>query len=231
MPIPVAMHLDRVVPWGRSLAEYTAMFRLDRSAKDLRILGCADGPASFNAELTKLGGSVVSFDPLYRYSGEQIRARFEAGVEEVMSQVRAAPDHWVWKFHRNPEDLERNRRLALARFLEDYDHGRCAGRYLVAEFPNLPFVAGRFDLALCSHFLFLYSGQFSEDFHCRSLLEMCRVAREVRVFPVLTLGQEPSPYLQPIRRTLVHRGYRCEIRRVDYQLQRGGNHMLHIFSG
>ena len=36
--------------------------------------GCADGPASFNAELSGRGGRVVSCDPLYRFDAAQIRA-------------------------------------------------------------------------------------------------------------------------------------------------------------
>lgn len=44
--------IDRVIPWGRTLAEYRAMFDLSESDLCGRILGCGDGPASFNAEMT-----------------------------------------------------------------------------------------------------------------------------------------------------------------------------------
>ena len=73
----MAFRLEEVVPWGRSFEEYQAMFAL--SDKDLsgRILGCADGPASFNAGLTKRGGKIVSADPLYRFSREEIRNRID----------------------------------------------------------------------------------------------------------------------------------------------------------
>ncbi|SCN47366.1 hypothetical protein BAZMOX_117817_1 [methanotrophic endosymbiont of Bathymodiolus azoricus (Menez Gwen)] len=27
--------------------------------------GCADGPASFNAELSEIGGNIISIDPIY----------------------------------------------------------------------------------------------------------------------------------------------------------------------
>ena len=49
----------------------------------------------------------------------------------------------------------------------------------------LPFNDGAFDLALCSHFPFLYSTQLGEAFHRAALREMCRVAVEVGVFPLL----------------------------------------------
>ncbi len=45
--------LDHVVPWGRSFEEYRAMFAIDDRDLDGGILGCGDGPASFNAEATR----------------------------------------------------------------------------------------------------------------------------------------------------------------------------------
>ena len=57
--------IERVVPWGRSLDEYRAMFSLSEGDLTRRILGCGDGPASFNAELSARGGNVVSVDPLF----------------------------------------------------------------------------------------------------------------------------------------------------------------------
>lgn len=41
--------LENIVPWGRSLDEYISMFQLSGKDLDAKILGCADGPASFNA--------------------------------------------------------------------------------------------------------------------------------------------------------------------------------------
>lgn len=59
--------LNQVVLWGRSMDEYIRM--LDLNADDLKrtILGCADGPASFNAEMTWDGGKVIAFDPVYAF--------------------------------------------------------------------------------------------------------------------------------------------------------------------
>ncbi len=53
------MKLEEVVPWGRTLAEYQSMFSLSETDLTAKILGCGDGPASFNAEMMKLGYSVV----------------------------------------------------------------------------------------------------------------------------------------------------------------------------
>ena len=67
--------LEQVVAWGRSFDEYRRMFSI--SEQDLRrtILGCADGPASFNVEGTTRGCTVVSCDPLYRFNADAIAAR------------------------------------------------------------------------------------------------------------------------------------------------------------
>ena len=46
---------DDIKPWGRSYQEYLEMFNLTVVELDLKILGCADGPASFNAEMNKQG--------------------------------------------------------------------------------------------------------------------------------------------------------------------------------
>jgi len=59
----VSFSLDQVVPWGRSFEEYVAMFSLTEEDLAGRILGCGDGPASFNCELTRRGGMIVSLDP------------------------------------------------------------------------------------------------------------------------------------------------------------------------
>src|SRR5215471_7275287 len=54
--------LDRVVPWGRSFDEYCRMFALEEPDLARRILGCGDGPASFNAVATRRGLTVTSCD-------------------------------------------------------------------------------------------------------------------------------------------------------------------------
>ena len=51
--------LEQVVPWGRSFDEYRAMFALSDADLDGRLLGCGDGPASFNAVATRRGAKVI----------------------------------------------------------------------------------------------------------------------------------------------------------------------------
>ncbi|MFO0775154.1 MAG: SAM-dependent methyltransferase [Nitrospiraceae bacterium] len=227
----MSIRLDQTVPFGRSCREYALMFGLDAlgdRARTLRFLDCAAGPSSFNAEATAAGWTVTSIDPLYQFAGIDIQRRFALTLDHVIDQVRATPNNWVWSYHRDPDDLRRNRIAAMDRFVADYTQPSAAGRYCCGAVPNLPVAADRFDLALCSHFLFLYSGHFDEAFHVASLIDMLRVAREVRVFPLLTLASVRSPHLAPVRTHLAAAGYDVTIERVPYELQRGGNEMLRV---
>lgn len=149
--------LDQVVPWGRSFDEYQRMFALSTGDLGRRILGCGDGPAAFNAEATRRGAHVLSCDPLYRYTRAQIAERIEATAPEVLAQTRRNAEEFVWGTPiASVEALGEVRMGAMREFLADYDAGKAAGRYVEAELPSLPFPDGAFDLALCSHFLFLY---------------------------------------------------------------------------
>jgi len=224
----MSVELKKIVPWGRSMQEYELMFRLSASDLRRRILGCGDGPASFNAGMTQRGVSVVSCDPIYAFSPAQIREQFEAGIEPIMSQVRAHPQNYVWSYHRNADDLLRNRETVMRAFISDYPAGLAQGRYVPAGLPKLPFASDTFDLAVCSHLLFLYSEMLSLEFHLQSILELCRVAIELRIFPITGLDCEPSPYLAPLEKELCRLGLRVDIVKVDYQLQRNGDRMMKI---
>jgi len=225
----VSYRLEEVVPWGRTIAEYEAMFALDPTALSGSILGCGDGPASFNAEATQRGINVVSVDPLYRFDEVSIRRRIAEVFDTVVGQTRDNHDEFVWgELIRDVEHLAEIRRNAMDRFLADFTTGKAAGRYVEGALPHLDFAQESFDLALCSHYLFLYSEQVSLADHVASILEMRRVAKEVRVFPLQELGSRPSRHLEEIVRMLTAAGHQIEQRQVDYEFQRGGNQVLVI---
>jgi hypothetical protein len=220
--------LDAVVPWGRSFDEYCRMFALSSDDLQQRILGCADGPASFNADATAAGLTVVSCDPLYRFTAADIRRRVAETTEVIIDQTRRNQHEFVWTSIRSIEELRELRVSAMERFLADFETGKTEGRYLDAELPKLPFDDAAFDLALCSHFLFLYSEQLSEDFHVAAIREMSRVARQVRVFPLLELGGARSRHIEPVIRRLKEDGFAVTVETVPYEFQRGGNQMLRL---
>lgn len=224
----MAFTLDKVVPWGRSYAEYIGMFSLTEADLGSRILGCGDGPAGFNAELTKRGGAVVSIDPVYIFDVEQIKNRIAETYETVMAQMRNNQNDYIWEVIPSIGALGEIRMSAMDTFLSDFELGKQEGRYIAEELPSLPFENGQFDIALSSHFLFLYSAHLSAEFHLQALQEMLRVAREVRVFPLLTLDGSVSRYLSLVSEEFASRGFDVQIVKVAYEFQRGGNQMLVI---
>jgi hypothetical protein len=220
--------LDKVVPWGRSFDEYSRMFSLTVDDLAGRIVGCADGPACFNAEATHRGTRVVSCDPIYAFSTSEIRSRIIATSDDIIEQTRQNQHEFVWASIASPDELLDARMQAMELFLADYDIGKAEGRYVTAELPLLPFEDRSFDLAVCSHFLFLYSQQLGEAFHHTAIKELCRVAKEVRIFPLLALGGIGSLYVSPITHAFRQLGYAVSIERVPYEFQRGANKMMRI---
>ncbi|PLX94585.1 MAG: SAM-dependent methyltransferase [Desulfuromonas sp.] len=222
--------LDSVVPWGRSFDEYIAMFLLSDKDLQTRILGCSDGPASFNAELHQRGGTALSVDPLYNFSPAAISGRIDATCATILAQLEANRDAYHWERFGSPAQLGKERMATMQRFLADLPQGRAEGRYLPAALPQLPLATGSFDLALCSHFLFLYSDHVDLNFHLQAVDELCRVASEVRIFPLVTLADTPSPHLEPLRHHLDQSGLMHSIETSNYHFQSGGDQMLRILS-
>lgn len=225
----MGLRLNQIVPWGRSRSEYIQMFDLIEADLQAKILDCGSGPASFNAEMTELGHAVISCDPIYQFSTEQIQQRIDETYNIILTKVEATRENFVWTNFRSPEDMAQSRMTSMQQFLNDFDSGLQQNRYLNCELPNLPFENKQFDLALCSHLLFLYSDQLSLEFHLASIVELGRVASEVRIFPLLlNMTGEPSPFIDPVMQTLKERGYQVNLRQVPYEFQRGGNQMLQV---
>jgi hypothetical protein len=222
------MLLNDVVPWGRSLREYERMFALTDKDRAGRILGCGYGPASFNSEMTALGHDVVSVDPIYAFTCDEIRQRVDETYATVITQVKLHPERYKWDLFLNPDDLGRARLAAMRGFLADFAIGSGRERYRPDALPALPFRDGEFDLALCSHLLFLYSEQLSLEFHMASIEELLRVAGEVRIFPLLGLDCHTSSHLEPVTRHFSAAGDTVEVVTVAYEFQVGGNEMLRI---
>lgn len=112
------------------------MFALSEEDLARTIVGVADGPAGFNAELRVQGGRVISVDPLYTFGAREIAGRFHAVVDGILRQGKETPDGWVWTSHRSPNQLRERRIQTLRRFLAGYEDGRSAGRYVPGELPR-----------------------------------------------------------------------------------------------
>jgi SAM-dependent methyltransferase len=223
--------LNNVVPWGRSLEDYRKMFSLSDNDLQLSILDCGAGPSSFNVEMTHLGNQVISCDPIYQFTTEEIQQRILETYPIIIEGLKTNFERFVWQNIQTPEAQGEIRLAAMNLFLADLKEGLKQGRYLDRELPNLPFTSQQFDLALCSHLLFTYSEQFSYEFHLQAIQEMGRVAREVRIFPLLeNFTGNVSPHLEPIQQELKQNNYQVQIISVDYEFQKNGNQMLVISS-
>jgi hypothetical protein len=103
------MIITEPVPWGRTLAEYRAMFALGSVDRSKQVLDVAAGPASFTAEWATAGGRAIACDPLYALDQVTIRGRL-AGAQVAIGELMAAnAARFVWRSFPGPEALFRAR--------------------------------------------------------------------------------------------------------------------------
>ncbi len=202
------------------------MFNISDIDLQRGILGCSDGPASFNAILTRRGGHVVSVDPVYQFTADQIRDQIDKVYPNILAQMEENAGSYNWDSIESVENLGRVRMHAMQEFLSDFETGFKSGRYIFASLPTLPFCSQQFELALCSHFLFLYSDQVSLGQHVAGMKELCRVACEVRVYPLISLDGTHSKHLPAVIEALTATGIQVSLESVGYRFQRGAAEML-----
>lgn len=223
----MAFRLNDVVPWGRNMNEYMTMFRLSSDDMQKKIAGFGDGPASFNFEASQKGYSVTSFDPVYRFSREELQQRIEEVRVTVMQQTRENADNYIWTNIKSLDELENIRMSAMKLFLEDYERGKAEKRYICHNLPDmLPYAENTFDIGLSSHFLLMYTS-LGYDFHIQAMTEMLRVCREIRIFPILDLDAKETELTAKVIEHFKN-NYRVEITETKYEFQKGGNKLLTI---
>lgn len=218
--------LAGVTPWGRRAYEYLAFFGLRADQLPGTVLDCGAGPSSFTAEMTRAGVNVRAVDPGYRLSIPAMRRMLADAEHQIGEALATEQDRFVWDFYDDIDGLLAARRQAAELFFRDYPQGRLTGRYICGELPSLPFATSRFDLAFCSHLLFLYSRELDLEFHLSALSELTRVAAEVRVFPMISLDGTPSPHVEACRQFLERRNVRVAIEAVPFEFQRGADRVF-----
>ncbi len=216
-----------VPAWGRCAAEYEAFFALSDVSPSARVLDCGGGPSSFAAEWGKTGRFVVAVDPIYRFSGRDLKAGFEPTAARMLAGTRKARERFRWDHYGSPEEVLRLRRDVLTTFLRDFQSVTRRGRYVSGSLPGLPFRSKSFDLVLCSHLLFLYSAEFNLDTHLSFLRELLRVGREIRVFPLFDMAGEPSQHLDFTIQSM-QRCANVDLVSVPFEFRRGDSNMLRL---
>lgn len=136
-------------------------------------------------------------------------------------------DNYIWTQIRDLQQLEQIRMDAMKLFLNDFEVGLSEGRYRYHELPNcLPVEDNYYDIGLSSHFLLLYT-QLGFDFHIKSIGEMLRVCKEVRIFPVVDLDANQADMISNVIEEFKKK-YDVELKETNYQFQKNANKMLVI---
>ena len=212
---------------SRSYAEYEAFFALGPGDLAGAVLDCSSGASGFVAVANARGGQATAVDPVYALGSAALGPEARAALTTGGAIVDRHEDRFTWSWYGSRERRDDLRREALAAFLADLEAHPAT--YVAGALPHLPFTAGAFDLALCSHLLFTWSDVFDEAWHEAALLELLRVAREVRVFPLVVQGPgDPVPFLPVLVDRLEGLGHRAEVVDVPYEFQRGASRMLAV---
>ena len=98
-----------------------------------------------------------------------------------------------------------------------------------SENERLPFADFTFDLALCSSYLFTSMIE-GADRHLTIIRELARVAKEVRIFPLIDSQGVLSPLLGPVLLGLQQENYGVEVRDVTSSNDFKKNAMLRVWA-
>lgn len=216
--------------WGHSFKNYLLMFDLTDNDLQEPILDVAAGASSFNAEMTRRGFHSISSDPLYEHNFEDIKSKVALRLDNLEQRIEQRQDTFVWDFERSPKQLMLKQRAMADIFLKDFPKGFEEKRYIPDSLPDLSFSDYQFALAVCANFLFDGPYHHDLDFQLKAIREMCRVSREVRIFPLLDDSGEISANVGPIMAALQTQDYGVEIREVAFHLQKNGNAMLRVWA-
>lgn len=185
-------HTDVLVS-ARSLSEYVDMFGLGRADLQGRILDCPGGAASAVAEINEAGGQAIAVDPQYARGADDLRSRILADVDRAVAHLQRREINYDWDVRGSLVGHEAARRTAAERMLEDL--AAAPERYVAGALPSLPLADDSADLALCSHLLFTYADRMDLADHVDAIVEMARVAPEVRIYPLVDHAGNPLPEL------------------------------------
>ena len=210
-----------VYGWVYSLRDYYQMFDLSDRDLDLRILDFPGSISSFNAEMHQQGKTIVSGDECYELSqhdmAEVAKQVFSANQDLLREQSERLRGHDESVL----ESIFNDWFLSKQLFLEDYTKGQEEGRYCYMQMPQLPFDDDQFELALCSDFLALTQQAYQSS--PQDLVnELCRVAEEVRLYPLMNAKGEMNDAIGPVMLSLQQHNFGVEVREVPYEQQGWG---------
>ncbi|AHE67752.1 hypothetical protein [Legionella oakridgensis] len=222
--------MRELVLWGHHVDEYAEMFDLSEKDFSARLLEYGCGPSAINAELHEATDHVVSCDPLFALDKSTLSTKVSLIFADMVAKVKQAQDKFDFTRDGSLDNLIAKRRKGMAEFFADYERGRVEKRYLPVTDYHLPFADFSFDFALSSHYLFADLDDQDVDFHLKIIRELARVAKEVRIFPLIDRYGQPSSFLGPVLLGLQESNFGVEVREVKYHLQSHGNAMLRVWA-
>ena len=225
------LNFENIAITGRIFEEYSAFFDLElEDLKSKKILDCPSGASSFVQTLKQNGIFAKGVDIIYEFSKDEIEKQGIKTLEKIY-QNTSWMDTYKMDFYKTKENHKKHREDALKGFLKDYN----LDDYIYCELPNLPFENKEFDLLLSSHLFFVYDDRLDYDFHKNSIVEMLRVSKEVRLFPLVDIQNSKaleeknfSPFVYKIIEEL-SKDFKCEIIKTDFEFQVKANYYLKIF--
>lgn len=225
----MSLILENVAITGRTFEEYSSFFDLKpQDLKGKKILDCPSGASSFVATANINGSGAIGVDLIYEFDKNSIEVHGYKTIEKIY-QDTSWMDTYKMDFYKSKVNHRNHRENALKAFISDFNKKD----YIFAKLPNLPFENESFDLVLSSHLLFVYDNMLDYEFHKYSILEMLRVSKEVRIFPLVDFKNSRvleeknfSPFLYKILEEL--KDFKCEIIKTDFEFQPKANYYLKI---
>lgn len=183
-----------------NIAEYEILFNLTPTDLTKKIIDFPSGLNSFTAEMVSKNLQVVACDPLY--ASDELQKFSDAMLKNAL-----LPD----------------RTLILKEFYTDFTKEAGGHYYVGGNLPTLPFANHQFDLMLSSFFFF--SPEATTENCWNNLMEMLRVATEVRIYPL----QNSTELLGPLMLKLQAASFGVEVRSIIFpKLPNAG--MLRVWS-
>ena len=222
--------MRKLVLWGNHVDEYPEMFALSTADLNARLLEYGCGASAVNAEFNEKGGLISSCDPLFNLDQATLFTQVSLVFEDMVARITRSQEKFDFSHYGSLEALIATRRQGMEKFFADYEKGKAEKRYLPINDHVLPFADFTFDFALSSHYLFADLDDQDVDFHLQAIRELARVAKEVRIFPLIDRQGQPSPFLGPVLLGLQQEDYGVEVREVKYHLEPKGNAMLRVWA-
>ncbi|MDF1929347.1 hypothetical protein PGH45_03725 [Legionella pneumophila] len=173
---------------------------------------------------------VVSCDPLFVLDKDTLLAKAKMIFANMAEEVRQHQDQFDFSRNGSLDKLLQERQEGMKQFFADYEQGKADGRYLGLTDYHLPFADFTFDFALSSHYFFADLDYQTVDFHLIAIRELARVAKEVRIFPLIDREGNTSQFLGPVLLGLQQENYGVEVREAAFHLHKSGNAMLRVWA-